>query len=71
MEKSPLLCIDNTEEYVNKILSLHMEIVKKYKMGEIGLLGFLVGEIMKLSKGSVSPKRVKEVLDEKLAYIKL
>ena len=40
--------------------------VKEYRGGKTKVLGFLVGEVMKATKGKASPGLVNEVLKKKL-----
>ena len=47
---------DFLTEIVNVVLSKNPEKVAEYKKGKKGLLGFFVGEVMKLSKGKAEPK---------------
>jgi len=42
------------------------EKVAEYQNGKKGLLGLFVGEVMKLSKGSADPKKVNEIVRNKL-----
>ena len=43
------------------------EKVKGYKAGKTKLLGFFVGQAMKLSKGRANPKILNEILLKKLS----
>ena len=47
---------DFLTEIVNDVLTKNFEKVAEYKKGKKGLLGFFVGEVMKLSKGKAEPK---------------
>ncbi len=47
---------DFLSEIVNDVLTKNPEKVAEYKKGKKGLLGFFVGEVMKLSKGKAEPK---------------
>ena len=47
---------DFLTEIVNDVLSKNTDKVAEYKKGKKGLLGFFVGEVMKLSKGKAEPK---------------
>ncbi|MEP6845937.1 MAG: hypothetical protein ABI861_08030 [Panacibacter sp.] len=40
--------------------------VKEYKKGKKGLIGLFVGEVKKMSRGKADPKKVTELLEEKL-----
>ena len=47
---------DFLNEIVNDVLTKNPEKVVEYQKGKKGLLGFFVGEVMKLSKGKAEPK---------------
>ncbi|MDH3568091.1 MAG: hypothetical protein OEM61_12165 [Desulfobacteraceae bacterium] len=49
------------------MVSDHMSAVENYKNGNKKSIGFLVGQAMKLSQGKANPKRLQEILREKLA----
>jgi aspartyl-tRNA(Asn)/glutamyl-tRNA(Gln) amidotransferase subunit B len=40
--------------------------VEQYKSGKTGVIGFLVGQVMKASKGQANPAAVNELLKKKL-----
>jgi aspartyl-tRNA(Asn)/glutamyl-tRNA(Gln) amidotransferase subunit B len=67
-EKSLLQVSDTSEieKIINKILEENPAEVARYKSGEIKLLGFFVGKIMKESKGKANPKTVNELLSKSL-----
>ena len=47
---------DFLSEIIKDVLTKNPEKVAEYKKGKKGLLGFFVGEVMKLSKGKAEPK---------------
>lgn len=51
---------------VDKVISENSAVVAQYKSGKTGVLGFLVGKIMKETQGKANPKLVSEILVEKL-----
>lgn len=53
-------------ELVLKVLSENAEIVSKYKSGNTGVKGFLVGQIMKQSNGRANPALVQQILGVEL-----
>jgi glutaminyl-tRNA synthetase len=53
---------------VDKVLADNAEAVARYKAGKTGLLGFLVGQVMKASGGAASPEKVQELLRARLAH---
>ena len=54
------------ERLVDEVIKSNPDQVQKYKEGNAKLLGFLVGQVMKLSKGKANPKLVNQSLREKI-----
>lgn len=52
---------------VDAVVAKHPDIVAKFKGGNLGVKGFLVGQIMKESGGRANPKLVQELIDAALA----
>lgn len=57
---------DAIEALVATVLANHEESVAKYKAGKTNVKGFLVGQVMKASRGKANPQLVNRLLDEKL-----
>ena len=57
---------DAIKGYVDKVLSEYPEEVARYKEGKTALMGFFVGQVMKISGGQVNPEITKKNLQEKL-----
>jgi aspartyl-tRNA(Asn)/glutamyl-tRNA(Gln) amidotransferase subunit B len=53
-------------KFVDDVISRNPDIVNRYRNGELKLLGVLVGEIMKISRGKANPSLVNQVLKSKL-----
>ena len=53
-------------EMINQIIQENQDIVDRIKSGEDKLVGFLVGQLMKQSNGSVNPGMAKELLLKEL-----
>ena len=53
--------------HIDKILAANEEKVAEYKGGKEQLFGFFVGQTMKASKGSANPKKVNELLRQRLS----
>jgi aspartyl-tRNA(Asn)/glutamyl-tRNA(Gln) amidotransferase subunit B len=53
--------------FVDQVLAEHAKSVEDYKAGKKAAAGFLVGQVMKLSKGKADPKLVGKLVAEKLA----
>ena len=54
------------EPFVHKVLAENPEIVAKYRAGNVGVKGFLVGQIMKESEGKANPGVVQKILGVEL-----
>ena len=52
---------------VDDVIAANPKQVEQYKAGKTTVLGFLVGQIMKASKGQANPSAVNELLREKLS----
>jgi len=52
---------------IDEVLEANQSKVEEYKGGKVKLFGFFVGQVMKKSKGSANPKKVNELLKEKLS----
>ncbi len=55
------------EKIVEGVLSANQGSVDDYKSGKQQALGFLVGQVMKVSKGQANPAMVNEILKKKLS----
>ena len=51
---------------INEVLAQHPAQVEQYRGGKEAVLGFLVGQVMKASKGAANPGKVKELLKHSL-----
>ena len=58
--------IKEIEKIIEKIIHTNKDKVKDYKEGKTKLLGFFVGEAMKVSNGQVNPKILNEILLDRL-----
>jgi aspartyl-tRNA(Asn)/glutamyl-tRNA(Gln) amidotransferase subunit B len=54
---------------VDTVLAEHAKVVADYKAGKKAALGFLVGQVMKLTAGKASPAVVNSLLAEKLSKL--
>ena len=52
---------------VDRVLAEHEDAAAKFRAGNEGVLGFLVGQVMKASGGSANPTLAQEILRERLA----
>ena len=53
-------------EMVKKVLSANGESIEAYKKGKTNVVGFLVGQVMKESKGKANPKIINQLVSEEL-----
>lgn len=54
------------ESAVDAVIAANASQVEQYKSGKVGLLGFLVGAVMKATGGTANPAIVNEIMKEKL-----
>jgi aspartyl-tRNA(Asn)/glutamyl-tRNA(Gln) amidotransferase subunit B len=69
MEREGLKQISDTgalEKIVNDVLAGNPKQVEQYKGGKTTVIGFLVGQVMKASRGQANPATVNELLKNKL-----
>lgn len=57
---------DAINAWCRQAVSENAEIADKYRKGQQGVLGFLVGQVMKLSQGRANPQMVQEMLRKEL-----
>ena len=55
------------EKWVDEVLAENPDEAKRFRDGEKKLLGVLVGQVMKKSKGRADPRRVNQLLSERAA----
>ncbi len=55
------------EGFVDAVLVANPKVVEDFRAGKQATIGFLVGQVMKQSKGKASPQMVQELLRKKLA----
>lgn len=54
------------EKAIDDVIAKNPKEVERYKAGEEKLIGFFVGQVMKLTKGKANPQMVNELLKKKL-----
>jgi aspartyl-tRNA(Asn)/glutamyl-tRNA(Gln) amidotransferase subunit B len=54
------------EKIVDEVIAANGKQVEQYKSGKTTVLGYLVGQVMKVSKGQANPAAVNELLKSKL-----
>jgi aspartyl-tRNA(Asn)/glutamyl-tRNA(Gln) amidotransferase subunit B len=55
------------EKAVDDVVSKHIEEAQRYMAGEEKLIGFFVGQVMKVTKGKANPQMVNDLLRKKLS----
>jgi aspartyl-tRNA(Asn)/glutamyl-tRNA(Gln) amidotransferase subunit B len=53
---------DSIIEYINQVITNNPDEVERYRNGEKQLTGFLMGQLMKISKGKADPKAANQLL---------
>lgn len=62
----PMHAEDEIEALVDQVLAEHAQSAADYKAGKEKAFAFLVGQVMKLTRGKASPKVVNDLLNKKL-----
>ena len=57
---------EKISEMINQIIQENQDVVDRIKLGEDKLVGFLVGQLMKQSNGSINPGMAKDILLKEL-----
>ena len=57
---------DAIDTLVDRVLEAHPEQVGQFRAGKTKLLGFFVGQVMKMTRGQANPQKVNEALRRKL-----
>ena len=55
------------EKIIDEVIASNPDNVAAYKAGKLALMGWFVGQVMKLSQGKANPGMVNSLLREKLA----
>jgi aspartyl-tRNA(Asn)/glutamyl-tRNA(Gln) amidotransferase subunit B len=55
------------EKFVDDVLAAHAPVVAEYRAGKTNVMGFLVGQVMKASRGKADPALVNELVRKKLS----
>ncbi len=61
---------DKIKEFASKAIEDNPKAAKDYKSGKTNAIGFLTGQVMKMSKGNADPKLVQEILAKLLKNTK-
>ena len=60
---------DEIEKIVDEVIAANPQSVEDYKAGKKQAAGFLMGQVMKASKGKANPKVAKPLIDKKLSEL--
>ena len=60
---------DEIERIVDEVIAANPQSVEDYKAGKKQAAGFLMGQVMKASKGKANPKIAKPLIDDKLSRL--
>lgn len=63
---SQISCSDEIEKLVDEVLNNNPKSIEDFKAGKIKAVGFLMGQVMKASKGKANPQVAKQMIEEKL-----
>jgi aspartyl-tRNA(Asn)/glutamyl-tRNA(Gln) amidotransferase subunit B len=55
------------EKIVDEVIAANPDQVEQVRAGKTKVMGFLVGQVMKLSKGKANPAEANKILAQKLA----
>ena len=64
---SQISCSDEIEKLVDKVLSDNPKSIEDFKAGKTQAVGYLMGQVMKASKGKANPPVAKQMIEEKLS----
>jgi len=70
MEREGLTQISDTgalEKIIDEVIDANPKQVEQYKSGKTAVMGFLVGQVMKASRGQANPAAVNELLKKRLS----
>ena len=56
------------EKIVDEVMAANPKQVEQYRGGKTTVIGYLVGQVMKASRGQANPATVNELLKSKLSY---
>ncbi|MDQ3877238.1 MAG: Asp-tRNA(Asn)/Glu-tRNA(Gln) amidotransferase subunit GatB [Actinomycetota bacterium] len=57
---------DALQSVVDEVIADHQDVVEKVRAGNVNSIGFLVGQVMKKTRGQANPQAVNELLKSKL-----
>lgn len=55
------------EAWVDEVIDKNPKQVEQYRSGQTKILGFFVGQVMKLSQGKADPAMINELIKQKLS----
>lgn len=62
--------VKEIDGYLTTVLDKYPDKVKEYHQGKKGVLGLFMGDLMKISKGKIDPKKANQLLTEKIESLR-
>ena len=69
VDRSGLRQVSDADElgaWADEVIAEHPDVVEKFRSGKEGVIGFLVGQLMKRAAGAANPKAAQDLLRERL-----
>lgn len=63
---SQISCYDEIEKFVDEVLNNNPKSIEDFKGGKTQAIGYLMGQVMKVSKGKANPPVAKQMIEKKL-----
>jgi len=57
------------EQVISEVLEQNPDAVEKYKKGNVNVVSFLLGQVMKKTKGTADPGETRKLLEERLTKL--
>lgn len=62
--------VEDIDGFLNDILNKYPDKIKEYHQGKKGVLGLFMGDLMKISKGKIDPKKANQLLTDKIESLR-
>ena len=62
--------VNEVDGLLIEILNKYPDKVKEYHQGKKGVLGLFMGDLMKISKGKIDPKKANQLLTDKIESLR-
>jgi len=57
------------EQVISEVLEQNPDAVEKYKKGNVNVVSFLLGQVMRKTKGTADPGKTRKLLEERLTKL--